>query len=352
MKLYINIDGGSRGNPGIGASGCVIKDAGGKLLKSEGLFFKECTNNQAEYNALKLALKLAKELGGRELYIKADSELLVKQYKGIYKIKNAELASLMAGIRQAAAGFKTVDIKHVPRSENKEADLLCNQIMDRNSGKPAPAAKLVPAPVFNHLSAQMPAVNKDENTPVKVSKLYINIDGGSRGNPGIGASGCVIKDAGGKLLKSEGLFFKECTNNQAEYNALKLALKLAKELGGRELYIKADSELLVKQYKGIYKIKNAELASLMAGIRQAAAGFKTVDIKHVPRSENKEADLLCNQIMDRNSGKPAPAAKTASSPVFNHLSVHTPEAKPKKQNKKPAHKKDNGQLELFDLNNL
>ena len=199
-------------------------------------------------------------------------------------------------------------------------------------------------------------------------KLYINIDGGSRGNPGIGASGCVIKDASGKVVKSEGIFFKECTNNQAEYNALKLALKLAKELGGQELYIKADSELLVKQYKGIYKIKNAELSALMGEIRSLSAGFKVVDIKHVPREENKAADLLCNQIMD-SAAKAKPcgfaakgtAAHTAkrsvapcgSAPVFNHLSGQIPApSKTENKKKKSSPKTDAGQLELFDLNNL
>ncbi len=181
-------------------------------------------------------------------------------------------------------------------------------------------------------------------------ELIINIDGGSRGNPGPGASGCVIKNTEGKLLKSEGLFFKECTNNQAEFSALKLALKNAKELGGTILNIRADSQLLVKQFLGEYKIKNPQLQILMAEIKQMTIGFKKINIKHVPREQNKEADLVCNQTMDKMLKKkvfppkpiqtpppptPAPTAKKA-----------TPKPKPKKENKVPE------QLELFDLNNL
>ena len=82
MLLLINIDGGSRGNPGIGASGVIIKSEQGKTLLKQGLFFTKCTNNQAEYNALKLALISANKIGGNILKITSDSELLVKQYNG------------------------------------------------------------------------------------------------------------------------------------------------------------------------------------------------------------------------------------------------------------------------------
>ncbi len=185
-----------------------------------------------------------------------------------------------------------------------------------------------------------------------IMQLIINIDGGSRGNPGPGASGCVIKDKSGTMLKSEGLFFKECTNNQAEFNALKLALKNAKELGGDELFIRADSQLLVKQYLGEYKIKNPQLQMLMSEIRNLAAGFKKINIKHVPREQNKEADLICNQTMDKALKKPAAPSK----PIYNHLAAQA-EAGAKKAPsinassvKKTA--KEPKQLELFDLNNL
>lgn len=185
-----------------------------------------------------------------------------------------------------------------------------------------------------------------------IMQLIINIDGGSRGNPGPGASGCVIKDRNGKLLKSEGLFFRECTNNQAEFNALKLALKNAKELGGEELFIRADSQLLVKQYLGEYKIKNPQLQMLMSEIKNLASGFKKINIKHVPREQNKEADLICNQTMDKALKKLSAPAK----PIYNHLAEHSEskaealsKAKPRNSDKIA---KEPEQLELFDLNNL
>lgn len=131
MELFINVDGGSRGNPGPGASGWIIKDKHGKILVKEGLFFKECTNNQAEFTALKMALKAAKEFGKCSLTVKADSQLMVRQYLGEYKIKNPELQILMGEIKQLAQHFKQINITHVPREQNKEADAICNLIMDK-----------------------------------------------------------------------------------------------------------------------------------------------------------------------------------------------------------------------------
>ncbi len=129
MKVIINIDGGSRGNPGPGASAYVIKDVSGNILAQEGYFMEHCTNNQAEYTALRLALIKAAELHATELEIISDSLLLVKQYIGEYKIKNADLAARMAEIRQLAQPF-AIQIRHVLRHLNKEPDALANKAMD------------------------------------------------------------------------------------------------------------------------------------------------------------------------------------------------------------------------------
>lgn len=153
-------------------------------------------------------------------------------------------------------------------------------------------------------------------------ELFINVDGGSRGNPGPGASGWIIKDKNGKMLVKEGLFFKECTNNQAEFTALKMALKAASEYGKCSLIIKADSQLMVRQYLGEYKIKNAELQILMGEIKELAQNFKQISINHIPREQNKEADAICNLIMDRA------LKNTAFKPVLTSEITKTEEMKP------------------------
>ncbi len=129
MRVIINIDGGSRGNPGPGAAAFVIKDQNGKILSQEGYFMPHCTNNQAEYTALKLALIKAAELGASDLEIISDSLLLVKQYQGEYKIKHPDLAARMQEIRALARPF-AIQIRHVLRHLNKEPDALANKAMD------------------------------------------------------------------------------------------------------------------------------------------------------------------------------------------------------------------------------
>lgn len=132
----------------------------------------------------------------------------------------------------------------------------------------------------------------------KEKKLRIFIDGGSRGNPGHGACAAVFFGASGEVLREEGKYLGRCTNNFAEYSGLRLAVASAGRLGAEELEIFSDSELLVRQYSGQYRIKDAALAAIMAEIRKAAAAFRRVSLSHVRREKNKEADALVNRILD------------------------------------------------------
>ena len=177
-------------------------------------------------------------------------------------------------------------------------------------------------------------------------KLVINIDGGSRGNPGPGAAAYVIKNSEGKILAQEGYFIPHCTNNQAEYTALRLALIKAAELKAKELEIISDSLLLVKQYLGEYKIKNADLATRMAEIRQLAAKF-TIQIRHVLRHLNKEPDALANKAMDLKQSvgfNPIQSLQPAPAP---EMMVNGVEVKPVQRSTKKA-KKNTNQLSLFE----
>ncbi len=169
--------------------------------------------------------------------------------------------------------------------------------------------------------------------------LLINIDGGSRGNPGIGASGVIIKNEQGKILLKQGLFFTKCTNNQAEYNALRLALISAGKIGGTVLKITSDSELLVKQFNGIYKIKNPDLKILMEEIKTLVKQFKTVTLGHTLREGNSEADEICNLTMD--AGKKNKFTNGHIYNLFQDISLKNLKVATKKEESK--------QLELFDL---
>ncbi len=127
----------------------------------------------------------------------------------------------------------------------------------------------------------------------------IHTDGGARGNPGPAGIGAVIKDEQGQIMAEVSEYIGETTNNQAEYRAVIAAYEKAKEIGASELEFYLDSELVVKQLKGEYKVKNKDLQPLFVKIYNSSLDFKKVTYSHVRREMNKEADKLANLAMDR-----------------------------------------------------
>jgi dinuclear metal center YbgI/SA1388 family protein len=141
-----------------------------------------------------------------------------------------------------------------------------------------------------------------ETAPAPV-KVTLWIDGGSRGNPGPSAIGVVLKAEGGYLLEEIGRTIGNGTNNVAEYTALLEGLDLASRHGAREVQVLSDSELLVKQMRGEYKVKNEGLKALFAEAKLRTTTFQRVELRHVPREENTRADALANEALDEAAGK-------------------------------------------------
>ncbi|KKU49024.1 MAG: Ribonuclease H [Parcubacteria group bacterium GW2011_GWA2_46_9] len=131
--------------------------------------------------------------------------------------------------------------------------------------------------------------------------LIIYTDGGARGNPGPAAIGIVIKSNSGSLLKTFGRYIGVSTNNQAEYRALIAALEEAKKMGAERIKCFLDSELLVKQLKREYRVKDKDLQSLFVQAWNLTINFKNVSFNHIPRERNKEADLAVNKALDGHS---------------------------------------------------
>jgi ribonuclease HI len=132
-----------------------------------------------------------------------------------------------------------------------------------------------------------------------VKKLVvINTDGGARGNPGPAGIGLVIKSETGELLYSHGAHIGDATNNVAEYSALIKALEESVNLGATNLRIQMDSELIVKQMQGIYKIKQPALQELATKVLALLKKFDSYSFIHVRREYNKEADALVNKALD------------------------------------------------------
>jgi ribonuclease HI len=144
-----------------------------------------------------------------------------------------------------------------------------------------------------------------------------NIDGGSRGNPGPAAYGVVIRDPKGEIVARLKKYIGRMTNNVAEYYGLIAALDYVESQGIRSLRIESDSELLVKQMKGLYKVRSEELAPLYERAKKMAAALDSFRIDHVYREQNREADSLANMAMDEVEGPDAKPrgskAPTASS---------------------------------------
>ncbi len=130
MKLVVNVDGGARGNPGPAAVGAVVQLPGGEVLEERGERIGKATNNVAEYRAVLLGIERAAELGASELELVGDSELIVRQVKGEYKVKDATLRGLHAEVKRALRPFEQWSIRHVRREQNAEADRLVNAALD------------------------------------------------------------------------------------------------------------------------------------------------------------------------------------------------------------------------------
>jgi ribonuclease HI len=131
-----------------------------------------------------------------------------------------------------------------------------------------------------------------------MAKLTVNVDGGARGNPGPAAIAAVVRDGDGEVVAERGERIGRATNNVAEYRALLLGIDLAAELGAEELELIGDSELIVRQVEGRYKVKHADMKELHAQVKKALAPFGSWSIRHVKRAENADADALVNQALD------------------------------------------------------
>lgn len=151
--------------------------------------------------------------------------------------------------------------------------------------------------------------------PKQVAAAHrINIDGGSRGNPGPAAYGVLIRDGRGEPVAKLKKYIGRSTNNVAEYYGLIAAMDYAQSHGVRAIRIESDSELLVKQMRGLYKVKSADLQPLYERAQKMSKAFESFRIDHVYREQNREADALANDALDEVEGKSRPAGANATKP--------------------------------------
>lgn len=126
----------------------------------------------------------------------------------------------------------------------------------------------------------------------------VSCDGASRGNPGEAAIGCVVRDPSGEVRGRIGRRLGRATNNQAEYRAAVAGMESALALGARAVELRLDSELIVRQLEGRYRVRKAELIPLFERLRELAGRCERFAVRHVPREQNREADALANGALD------------------------------------------------------
>jgi ribonuclease HI len=147
--------------------------------------------------------------------------------------------------------------------------------------------------------------------------LIAHSDGGARGNPGPAGCGVVIQDEAGKKIAALSQYLGHQTNNFAEYQGLIAALEYAIEHGHKAIKVVSDSELLVRQIKGVYKVKNSTLQELHGRAKELIAELEWFSIDHTLREHNREADELANQAMDKGMGRASSTARVAAPPATN-----------------------------------
>ncbi len=144
----------------------------------------------------------------------------------------------------------------------------------------------------------------DERAEAVASGWYTaHCDGGARGNPGPAGFGAVIEDPEGKVVARLSEYLGKQTNNYAEYSGLLAVLDWALKHGAKRLSVVSDSELMVRQMKGQYKVKNPGLRPLWQEAQKRSAQFEDFDVRHTLRGGNEEADQLANEAMDKGQGK-------------------------------------------------
>jgi len=135
LRVVIHIDGASRGNPGRAGAGVWMTDGEGRKMAEVSRYLGHKTNNEAEYWALLLGLREAKRWRGESVHIFTDSELIQRQVKGLYRVKNSSLKALHKKVIENLKEFGSFEIESIPREENREADRLANQAIQRRIGK-------------------------------------------------------------------------------------------------------------------------------------------------------------------------------------------------------------------------
>jgi ribonuclease HI len=208
------------------------------------------------------------------------------------RVEEAEKAREPAGPGAGSKGLKVRRQSDVEKAAARAAEEL-DEAMELSKSERDKRKKQRLAEEERERAAAAAAAEAER---AKRTRLYT--DGAARGNPGPAGAGAVIISADGHIVAKIGKFLGDSTNNVAEYMGLILGLKRAKAMGIKELDVYSDSELLVKQLAGDYAVKADHLRPLYDEVRTLLKGFSEIQVRHIPREENAQADAMSNRAID------------------------------------------------------
>ena len=195
--VYAHCDGGARGNPGPSGYGAVIATADGKTLAELSEYLGHRTNNYAEYSGLLGVLAWALENGRANVRVVSDSELMVKQIQGKYKVNSPDLRPLFEEAKRRIAKLDSFAISHALRHKNKDADRLANEAMDRGTGKPRAAEQVAPTLLAPHERGRASVAPRHAEAPAVVRPATAEVTSSNRPE----AAGSAVRTAAGEMLR-------------------------------------------------------------------------------------------------------------------------------------------------------
>lgn len=226
----------------------------------------------------------------------AELLLAIAEHEGLEATQKA----LPGLTRESAQSLLKGAAAQLKRAQQAELPMASQPAGTRQT--PVPKAARPAARATGRASGTPPLLSSDDAPeaarPGMHTKLIVYSDGASRGNPGPAGAGAVLVDAQGTIVERLGKYLGSVTNNVAEYRGLLLGLARARELGAKEIEVRADSELMIRQLEGRYRVKHPAMQELFAEAQRLLAGFVKKKYVHVPREKNTDADEMSNRAID------------------------------------------------------
>jgi len=284
----LRFHGGSSGDEKEAGSGSVLYKnlADNEIWSTFNYYGPNKSNHYAQYRGLIDGLKYIRANNLSNISVQVSSSLVEKQLSGVWQVKSDSLKQLHEEAVGLMKGIKNIKLEYIDKKENSRADNLCHEAI---------TTRLSSGEKLNDKDISM-----DQNHSEPGNLWILRFDGGSRGNPGISGSGSVLyrNKVGNEVWCSYNYLGDDKTNNYAEYMGLIEGLRWITQKKLNNVVVEGDSDLVIKQMSGLYKVKSKNLMQLSQEALELIKNVKDVKLRHIPREENSRADHLSNLAMD------------------------------------------------------